>query len=77
MAVAGGYRRAGGGSAIGGGAELRGSGGAQRALRRHDGRGGGEIVEDRQGRGDERGKRVRRGGEEHGFAAGRRRGSRQ
>ena len=40
-------------SAAGGGAELRGSGGAQRALRRYDERGGGEIVEDCQGRGDE------------------------
>ena len=35
MAVVGGYRRTGSGSAAGGGAELRGSGGAQRALRRH------------------------------------------
>ena len=62
MAVASGYRRAGGGSAAGGGAELRGSGGTQRALCRHDERGGGEIVKDLQRRGDERGKRVRRGG---------------
>ena len=77
MAVVGGYRRTGSGSAAGGGAELRGSGGAQRALRRHDERGGGEIVEDCQGRGDERGKRVRRGGQAHGVAAGCRRGPRQ
>ena len=77
MAMAGGFWRVGGGSAAGGGAELRGSGGAQRALRRHDGRGGGEIVKDLQGRGDERGKRVRRGGQAHGVAAGCRRGPRQ
>ena len=36
MAVAGGRWCAGSGSTAGGGAELRGSGGAQRTLRRHD-----------------------------------------
>ena len=54
MAAASGHRRAGsGGSAAGGSTGLSGSGRAQHTLRRLDERGGGETVEDHQGRGDE------------------------